>query len=291
MTHAVIDMARWFIARSDIESALKLIYSYEREETDEGEWLVKYIHRHWPLYFSEEEYRRVYRESGIVECEFDAFDQVPLQGRFAHLKSVVSILTNDVNTVLDFGCSRGFHSIHLHNQLGKKWTGIDIDKMSIKEARKAANRYAKRPEDFEFIVGDESFELSEGKYDLAMGLEILEHVKNPLELIRKLEKAVKDDGYLIFTVPHGPIELSMWVEHPERNREHIREFLFADILDIFGNRPSLGVSYLTYPEDKYMGLKIGSFTIAYRKDGNYIGEIDWSRKLALWNAPKVILPD
>lgn len=272
-----IKLARWFIARSDIEAALKLL---EYKEDRESQFLVDYIHMYWPVYFGE--YNRVYSEAGQIEAKvIDAFDSIVDTPRYGVILDWAENLDSNSH-ILDFGCSRGLHSINIHDKLPLlKWMGIDIDSVSIIEAKKLVRKKAKDPNQFYFKVGTEQSNLPNRFYDALMVCEVLEHVIDLQMVINELEKKIKIGGKVLLTMPIGIIEYWMWVSEPYRNREHVRCFDQRDLFEIFGKKPSVIIKQGLFKEkDPILQEEMGIWIVTYEVDGKPVGSIDWTRKLS-----------
>ena len=90
--------------------------------------------------------------------------------------------------ILDFGCGVG-ELTQMCNP--ETYVGVDIDTTSIEIARK------KHPM-FQFL-----FELPENeKFDTIVMLAIIEHIPDPVALLKKLKTMLKPDGYIVLTTPH-----------------------------------------------------------------------------------------
>ena len=287
MTLERTNFARWLIARSDVESARLFLQPNVPEELS----LLQYISKYWPHALDEDEYQKVYAEAGKIEAGVsDAYDNVPKQGRFELVAWLMSNLP-DCKTVLDYGASRGIWATHLHNRFGKKWVLYDIDALSIEEAKSLVKAKAKNPLDFTFHTvpfGQPSLQLE--SVDCAMLLEVLEHVQRPYDLLEEIERAVKPGGIVILSVPSGPVEYTMWVDSPGRRREHLREYTFEDLQDLLKHKQSVYLQYLSYGSEKYTGLMLGHFVVAWKKDGSKLGQISMIRKLTPYYVPTVALP-
>lgn len=93
--------------------------------------------------------------------------------------------------ILDVGCASGYLASFL-KQKGCIIDGIDTDKGSIEKAKEYCNAY----------ISDISKEKIEGKYDVIILGDILEHLVSPDEVLLKLKENLKNDGYIIISIPN-----------------------------------------------------------------------------------------
>jgi len=283
-----INFVRWLIARSDVEAAVRVLSSESGLEVNK---FLNYIEKYWPHLTDIVSYREVYEEAGRIEAEvIEAFDDVPKQARFEMVSWIMNNCS-DCSKVLDYGCSRGIWAIHLHNRFGKEWSLQDIDIKSVDEARALVYEHAKDPSSFSFqVVPNGDPDLPSTSFDCALLLEVLEHVQHPLDLLLKIEKTVRPGGVMIVSVPHGPVEYTMWVDHPNRKREHLREFCFEDLMNLLQFKSTLYLQYMYYGPEKYTKMGLGHFVVAWRVDGAKFGAVDFTRKLCYRSVPFIDLP-
>jgi SAM-dependent methyltransferase len=120
--------------------------------------------------------------------------------------SVIDIIKKIINkispkTILDFGCGDGKLIYELKNK-NIKLTGIDISKKAISFAKLFS------PEE-KFIVENLSDFKTEEKFDLVTSVETLEHIppEQLKNIIKNLSRVLKENGYLIITVPSKNVNL------------------------------------------------------------------------------------
>lgn len=98
--------------------------------------------------------------------------------------------------VLDVGCSEGLLSKRM-NQNNCTVVGIELDAEAALEAKSFCK---------EVITGDvESVDLKPeyiNYFDVIVFADILEHLRNPLEVLKKFKKYLNDEGYIIISVPN-----------------------------------------------------------------------------------------
>lgn len=110
-------------------------------------------------------------------------------------KAILDFIGKDKD-ILDVGCSDGYISSLLKQQ-GNRIVGVEIVKARVENAKK----YCK-----EIIVGDvEDSELLNrisNKFDVILYSEVLEHTKNPLQVLKNQKGFLKKDGFVIVLLPN-----------------------------------------------------------------------------------------
>ena len=113
------------------------------------------------------------------------------------LEYILSRCSLDKKNVLDIGCGGGILSEELYKQ-GAKVTGIDSSSKSISIAKKHAeqNNY-----DIKYI-NKSIFEITDlGIYDFIICFEMIEHINEPNDLIKKIkELSSKKSGLFLSTI-------------------------------------------------------------------------------------------
>ena len=98
-------------------------------------------------------------------------------------------------TVLDIGCGGGLVSEGL-SKIGATVTGIDF----IKENIKVAKMHAKKNNlEIDYFIKDFEKEKITSKYDVIIILEVLEHLNNWEEFIKKIKLSLNKNGTLIIS--------------------------------------------------------------------------------------------
>jgi 2-polyprenyl-3-methyl-5-hydroxy-6-metoxy-1,4-benzoquinol methylase len=103
-------------------------------------------------------------------------------------------LINEGETVLDVGCATGYLSFELKEK-GCKVIGLEIDPEMAEEARLYCDKV---------IVGNaEVIELPYKEYfDVILYADVLEHLRNPLEVLIRFKSYLKQNGYIVVSIPN-----------------------------------------------------------------------------------------
>ena len=115
--------------------------------------------------------------------------------RFREVKKVAT----PAESVLDVGCADGvFSQVIFRATQPKKFIGLDVVKTSVAWAKKHWIKNKK----MKFIVGDaHKLLFDNNSFDAVFCLEALEHVADPLLVLREFKRVMKKDGYGVFLVP------------------------------------------------------------------------------------------
>ena len=148
-----------------------LVYLNPRPSVNEFERI--YPSNYHAFDFAEEQYGIVYKIRSRLEAKrvLSWCSDLPAQAR-----------------IIDIGCGDGFHLNLLRRYGSKNWTleGVDIDVRAAEMAREKG---------LKVHTGTiEELDLPENEYDLAIMIQTIEHVAEPLELLRSLRRILKPGG-------------------------------------------------------------------------------------------------
>lgn len=100
--------------------------------------------------------------------------------------------------MLDLGCGYGWHSIYAMENGASSVVGIDISQNMLKVAKEKTNF-----SEVEYICGAiEDMDFKEESFDIVLSSLAFHYIKDYKELIEKINKVLKPNGILIFTVEH-----------------------------------------------------------------------------------------
>ena len=167
-----------------------------------------------------------------------AFKYTEFQDDPASTHSKIVSLVPPATRVLEFGCATGYMSKVLKDRLGCTVVGVEIDP----EAAALAEQHAER-----VIVGDAekidyAAELAGEEFDVVLFADVLEHLKEPADVLRRVRPLVAENGVVVASIPniaHASVRLAL-LGGEFRYREwgllddtHLRFFTRASIQDLF----------------------------------------------------------
>jgi len=139
--------------------------------------------------------------------------------------------------VLEFGCASGYVSRVLRDR-GCRVVGIEIDPEFASQAKEFCE---------DVIIGnaeelDLESTLAERSFDVAVFGDVLEHMTDPLGILRRVRQWLVPDGYVVASLPniaHGAVRLALLDGRFEYTPEglldetHLRFFTHDTIKDLF----------------------------------------------------------
>ena len=167
-----------------------------------------------------------------------AFKYTEFQDDPASTHSKIVSLVPPATRVLEFGCATGYMTEVLKDRLGCTVVGIEIDPGAAALAEEHAERV---------IVGDAekidyAAELAGEEFDVVLFADVLEHLKEPADVLRRVRPFIAENGVVVASIPniaHASVRLAL-LGGEFRYREwgllddtHLRFFTRASIQDLF----------------------------------------------------------
>jgi len=116
------------------------------------------------------------------------------------LQQTKRLVSGQKNIILDIGCGAGYLSELLEGKYSK-YVGVDILESNVSIAKSI---FTKKDVSFSTknVFSDKS-SFKNKSIDYILLLELIEHVDNPGEYIRRCRELLKDKGYLIISTPNA----------------------------------------------------------------------------------------
>ena len=146
-----------------------------------------------------------------------------------YVKALEYIGKND--TVLDMACGLGYGShIIYNNSMAKKIIGIDICQDSIDYANKAYGNDV-----IEYRVDDAETlnTIQDNSIDFIVSFETIEHVKNPREYLKQLNRVLKPSGRMLISAPNDWTDETGKDPNPYHFHVYTRNKLFEECSEFF----------------------------------------------------------
>ena len=149
---------------------------------------------------------------------------------------IVSLVPGDANDILEIGCAAGMTGNKLKQKPGVYVAGVELDHRAAVEAKKVLD---------DVIEGDiETLELpfGEKRFDCILFADVLEHLIDPLDVLKKTRKFLKTDGSVIASIPNvqylglvSQLVEGNWTYQDEGilDRTHLRFFTYHEIIKLF----------------------------------------------------------
>jgi O-antigen biosynthesis protein len=162
--------------------------------------------------------------------------QIDLQDINSSHTLIVELVGNDKH-VLDVGCATG-NLAEVLTERGCRVTGIEVDPEAARRAEERCER---------LIVGDVELldlgaELDGETFDVLLFGDVLEHLKDPLRTLKRLEPFLRPEGYVVASIPnvaHGSVRLALMQGEFPYNRlgllddTHLRFFTRESVERLF----------------------------------------------------------
>lgn len=158
-------------------------------------WNAKYLAPAMPF--------EKYRDRGALVWESYAKADVFRQ-RAHHLAEIAArfaVVNGTKGRVLDLGCGDGFFS-HLFALKGLEVTGIDPEDLGIDQARlmTKSQSYPASAPTFQVATGTR-LPFEDASFSLVTNLDVIEHLQNPVQVIREAARVLKSGGHFLVVTP------------------------------------------------------------------------------------------
>ncbi len=106
---------------------------------------------------------------------------------------ILPFVPADAHEVLEVGCGRGVTGRLLQERLGCRVTGVELNPVVAREAARHLHRV---------IQGDVQTLDLEGRYDVIIALELVEHLVDSESFLRRIRSLLAPGGRALFSIPN-----------------------------------------------------------------------------------------
>jgi len=139
--------------------------------------------------------------------------------RLAMLVKLITPYINNDAVILDYGCGNGYIE-EFFAQKAKKIVGLEKDQKLLVFLRKRRNVFYKEYKHLD--------KLKPKSFDVILCLDVLEHIQNDQELLKKFFSLLKKNGKLILNVP---VYQFLYNEH-DKALGHIKRYETANLVHL-----------------------------------------------------------
>jgi len=153
-------------------------------------------------------------------------------------RDIEDLVPRSAHKILEFGCSIGELGDNLKRHIGANVTGVELDEKMAQVAQKRLDRVIVA--DIDNLTFDDHF--SEDNFDCIIFADVLEHLKNPWDVLKDATNHLDREGYIIISIPnirHYSVIVNLLFRGywPYRSRgihdkTHLRFFTLKNIIEL-----------------------------------------------------------
>lgn len=129
--------------------------------------------------------------------------------------------------ILDLGCLEGYAVLTiLHHTNAEIGVGVDLSAEGVALGNNRAKDFNLKAEFIKDSIEDFMSTYTGEKFDLVMAFEVMEHVKDPLEVFRLIDTVKTKDGTVLISTPS--FEAPTFGKNDVKNKCHIRLYTTKD---------------------------------------------------------------
>ncbi len=121
-----------------------------------------------------------------------------IEDYYSHIrKELIPYVTTKPHSILDVGCGKGYTGRFFKDYFQAEYAaGVEIDSKSVVKAKEILDNA------FEVDLNTQPLPFKEDSFDLIICGDILEHLVNPLRLLKNAYTLLRDDGQIVVSLPN-----------------------------------------------------------------------------------------
>jgi methionine biosynthesis protein MetW len=153
-------------------------------------------------------------------------------------REVEALIPQNIMRVLDVGCGEGIFGKRLLERGVREVAGIEVNADACINAGKNLSRLVSGN------IEEIELDFDEGHFDCVVLADVLEHLKDPLSVLKKLKKYVSDSGVIVASIPNigywGTINMLIeghwkYEDYGILDKTHLRFFTRKEIEKLFAD--------------------------------------------------------
>ena len=149
---------------------------------------------------------------------------------------IVSLVPDDAIDILEVGCAAGMTGNELKKKSGIYVAGVELDHRAAVEAKKVLDEVV------EGNIETLTLPFKEKRFDCILFADVLEHLIDPLTVLKKTRKLLRANGTVIASIPNvqylglvNQLVEGNWTYQDEGilDRTHLRFFTYHEIVKLF----------------------------------------------------------
>ena len=161
--------------------------------------------------------------------------------------------------VLDVGCGWDYRLLRTIEPYISSGTGVDFKVPELINGKISTHQ----------IMLDSKLPFTEGYFDVVTMLAVLEHLSNPLGIVKEIERVLTRKGRLVLTVPSKlsrPVleflSYKLKIVNEDEIRDHKKYYDYTELKNLFAQ------TSLTIERHKYFQLGMNNFCVILKDTGN-----------------------
>ena len=209
------------------------------------------------------------KKQSVEDCSLE--NELPEY--YKHIRhDLLPLIPEDARSILEIGCGVGNTGRYLKEHLEAFVAGVELNSVAAEKARAVLD---------DVVTGNIEklqLEYEPDSFDVILCGDVLEHLIEPLQVLKKLKKFLKPTGKLVASIPNVQffgvvhhLTEGNWTYQDEGilDRTHLRFFTYPEIVKMFEEagfqmgvvEETLDPQYESYRKSGQTSLKIGRVTI------------------------------
>jgi 2-polyprenyl-3-methyl-5-hydroxy-6-metoxy-1,4-benzoquinol methylase len=128
--------------------------------------------------------------------DYDKYGDLPEDYHGQHRPDMLRYLPEDARIFLDIGCGEGLFGQLIKQQRGAEVWGIELFAQAAEKAKERLEQV------FVGNIETDQFDVPDAYFDCIVFNDVLEHLYYPWDVLNKVKKMLKVNGYIVASIPN-----------------------------------------------------------------------------------------